>query len=349
MSVTPSVAAVAVTSETRAVSEQEVMTSCSETPPGTREGQEGSKTNQNNEEKVKQRIFVDYDDTEGLITNLGVVAALMLSFEVGLFFTIPSEELELGNYRYALRWNIQFRESIMSYLDSLGFDYTIRGASNYDHLVGFDIKKILLECPHLTDDDAVHGLHTTWEKRLDSVFHLTKNFDDGSVINYANALTTSFSSRIYDQGSASVFFGSLALFIGIIAYMGLCFSKSREDGTGKTLCKFNSYNMPIILFGYLSLLMGMVIFFIASCNLIGARSPSFVNFLVLRNIFLFPMLVPSIIIALILIIYGTYRTFDKNEDEIESAVKNDNYDNNNNNNNNNNSSSSSNNKNEDNN
>ena len=243
MSVSPSVAAVAVTSETRAISE---------TPPGTREGQEGSKTNQNNEEKIKQMIFVDYDDTEGLITNLGVVAALMLSFEVGLFFTIPSEELELGNYRYALRANIQFRESIISYLDSLGFDYTIRGASNYDHLVGFDIKKILLECPHLTDDDAVHGLHTTWEKRLDSVFHLTKNFDDGSVINYANALTTSFSSRIYDQGSASVFFGILALFIGIIAYMGLCFSKSREDGTGKILSKFNSYNMPIILFGYLS-------------------------------------------------------------------------------------------------
>lgn len=286
--------------------------------------------NEENEEKVKQMFFVDYDDTEGLITNLGVVAALMLSFEVGLFFTIPSEELELGNYRYALRsYDSPFRENIISYLDSLGFDYTIKGASNFDHLDGFDIKKILLECPNLTDDDAVNGLHTTWEKRLDSVFHLTKNFDDGSLINYANAMTTEMSSRIYDQGSASVFFGSVALFIGIIAYMGLCFSKSREDGTGKTLSKFNSYNMPIVLFGYLNLLLSMIAFFVASCNLVGARSPSFFNFLVLRNIFLFPMLVPSVIVTLILISYGTYRTFDKNENE--SVVKNNNYDDDNNN------------------
>jgi hypothetical protein len=40
-----------------------------------------------------------YEETEGLLVNLGVTAALMLSFVVGAFFTIPRDEFFFGDYR----------------------------------------------------------------------------------------------------------------------------------------------------------------------------------------------------------------------------------------------------------
>jgi hypothetical protein len=39
---------------------------------------------------------------EGLLTTLGVISALVLSFMVGLFVTVPMEEVALGDYKTLL-------------------------------------------------------------------------------------------------------------------------------------------------------------------------------------------------------------------------------------------------------
>ena len=66
-------------------------------------------------------ISVSFEDMEGLLSNLGVIAALTLSFCVGLFPTIPMEEACLGNYAYMLRMSHD-KSAIIQFLDNAGFD-----------------------------------------------------------------------------------------------------------------------------------------------------------------------------------------------------------------------------------
>jgi len=46
--------------------------------------------------------YQSYEDIEGLLMNLGVVAALMLAFSVGLFATIGAEEWQRADFFSAL-------------------------------------------------------------------------------------------------------------------------------------------------------------------------------------------------------------------------------------------------------
>ena len=70
-------------------------------------------------------IAVSYEDFEGMLTNLGVISALVLSFLVGLFPAIPMEEIIVGDYFDRLRRDKRFRTVIIQKLDSQGFNFTI--------------------------------------------------------------------------------------------------------------------------------------------------------------------------------------------------------------------------------
>ena len=151
---------------------------------------------------------------------------------IGLIFTIPSEELEYGNYRYAIRYDLEYRNNILNYLDHLQFDYTIFGESFIKDLNGYNIKEILQDCPILSLD-YYSEISILWEKRLDTVFHLTKNVD--GLIEYANILDTTLSDKIYILGSVGSLFGVLSLGLSIILYVALCLSQAREDKSLITL------------------------------------------------------------------------------------------------------------------
>ena len=65
--------------------------------------------------KKKKDAFTptnSFDDVEGLITNLGILSALILSFVVGLVLTVPMEELDLADIRALVNFHPGFRNFI---------------------------------------------------------------------------------------------------------------------------------------------------------------------------------------------------------------------------------------------
>jgi hypothetical protein len=247
-------------------------------------------------------ISVSFEDMEGLLSNLGVIAALTLSFCVGLFPTIPMEEACLGNYAYMLRMSDSHGKSaIIQFLDNAGFDDS--NLPSLPSMGGLSVRQALLDAPLMTDGGSEGN---TWSRRMDAVFHLTKNVD--GIVDWANAYSpeSSLSGRVFFQSSLSLLLVSLSLFGALTLYCALVVSDAREDTTGKTLKIFSRVSLPLILIYYLMLLVSLVLFFIALCNLIGIRNTSFDSFKLYRNVSLLGLMVPLASITLGLSIYAWY-------------------------------------------
>ena len=62
-------------------------------------------------------------DMESMVLNMGVVSALMLSFCVGVFSTVPAEETAFGDYRFAMLGLPAFRTFAVEVLETEGFNF----------------------------------------------------------------------------------------------------------------------------------------------------------------------------------------------------------------------------------
>ena len=65
------------------------------------------------------KVAVSHADLEGMLSTIGVIAALVLSIQVGVFCTIPQEEMALADYRIALIEVPPFRAYALSILEKL--------------------------------------------------------------------------------------------------------------------------------------------------------------------------------------------------------------------------------------
>ena len=73
-------------------------------------------------------IFTNsYDDTEGLLLNLGVVSALMLSFVLGSLAAVQTEEFFVGDFIHLFLGNVNFRVYAYNVLKSQDFNFTVLG------------------------------------------------------------------------------------------------------------------------------------------------------------------------------------------------------------------------------
>jgi hypothetical protein len=276
---------------------------------------------------------VSYEDTEGLLTTLGVVAALVLSFIVGIIVTIPMEEMALGDFRHNLNHGKEngFRDHVMRILDQQEFNYTATPI--------VDVKQVLLDAPGQAD-----GSFSPWVGKIDAAFHLIKSIPE--VVDYSSAFTAidggGRSGLIMTQGGLATTIITVVLFGDIAMYLALATTSARETaqegdyGPIKvkkkkivhaslalqnmlmscfyackllSLCKrFNKIGLPCLGALYLLLLIGMVVFFIAMCNMVALRTPSMVLFSLWRQVYFFGIMVSFGIILIGVASYAWYFT-----------------------------------------
>ena len=70
-------------------------------------------------------IVVNYENMEGLLVNLGLIGALMLSLTVGVLASVDVENVYYGDYRYAMISSSEFRHVVHHQLVKDNFNFTV--------------------------------------------------------------------------------------------------------------------------------------------------------------------------------------------------------------------------------
>lgn len=266
-----------------------------------------------------------YAEIEGLLINLGVVAALMLSFVVGVFFTIPREEFFYGDYRHTLMHNTDFRMYAESMLDYQGFNFTAPFplGTGYELV---DMRQIMHQANNLEESSSKYECEL-----LDPLINCNRLYSDMltvaemTILHFPQEYLYSYciyhtrecdlqSDQVVTTGGYAVTALTIALFISVVLYISLSVSNIREEadeGNLVPLAKFNIIATSITMFGFLLLLVGVVVFFFGLVRIIRVRSPleQPVAWLILVN--LYCMLVPTgIVFSIIAAILPWYALRD---------------------------------------
>ena len=72
-----------------------------------------------------QGILVNYENMEGLLVNLGIIGALMLTLTVVVVAAIDVEDYYYGDYRYAMISSSEFRHVVHHQLVKDDFNFTV--------------------------------------------------------------------------------------------------------------------------------------------------------------------------------------------------------------------------------
>jgi hypothetical protein len=260
----------------------------------------------NNVKKVSKKVKTLknvnslYEDTEGLLTTLSVIAALMLTLQVTVFSTVLYDEWRLNEYRTCLMYSKACRHFVAKKLSK---DEVFMRAHN-------EVDMTPVECygdsNNLTCDstdktnifNVIDTLltskdpYTIWPSAgssydesladVDRAFKLTKNYiDQEEIMIYKDMHLNSFiQARLvgsYANGAATMLFTST--FAGsLFLYTALSLSDARinsqRTALNKSLTNFNKVALPVIFFLYLQLLFGVMIFFYGVASLMQFKNPA---------------------------------------------------------------------------
>eukprot|EP00636_Phaeomonas_parva_P000643 CAMPEP_0118857542 /NCGR_PEP_ID=MMETSP1163-20130328/4598_1 /TAXON_ID=124430 /ORGANISM="Phaeomonas parva, Strain CCMP2877" /LENGTH=545 /DNA_ID=CAMNT_0006790867 /DNA_START=36 /DNA_END=1676 /DNA_ORIENTATION=+ len=207
---------------------------------------------------------VSYEDTVGMLTTLGVVAALLLSMQVGTIYSYVLEDFQTGDMRVALVDNKGFRSFVLSYLEGLGSDFE----STVDVGNGrtFDIFEHLRKAPDGTMQERYP--QSDFVRDADITYFLIKEdfpVDRATayLINDNDYLTRSrlFLSITGGTGS-TLLIGALIVATGV--YIALCLSSCYEEsikGNHKPMEAFNAVAMPLVYVSYGATILSLPCFF----------------------------------------------------------------------------------------
>ena len=192
-------------------------------------------------------------DMESMVLNMGVVSALMLSFCVGVFSTVPAEETAFGDYRFAMLGLPAFRTFAVEVLETEGFNFNhpvpgravpldIRSALT--KATDFDVIESTLHPPAngycvfngpfsaCTQDvkDIADAIVLTWDafpaKYIDVFFHA---HPDARVFLLGTSESARLSDRLNYWATLTQMLLAIPLFISVFMHIALTASPIREN------------------------------------------------------------------------------------------------------------------------
>eukprot|EP00942_MAST-04A_sp_MAST-4A-sp1_P007409 g7409.t1 len=232
----------------------------------------------NNTENINL-CSMSIDDMEGLATTLGVMAALMLSFAVGVFATITIEEYYIGDYRWALFTSKDFTKVAAQVFEHEGVNMTMFIPPNEY----FDIKAFMNKPMDFHKGNQNFNKQARqcifdgpWDKCSDDfkkmveVVSLTSDiFPQKYYYVWAarNPHTISMSERVGDSAGWTTSMLTCSLVSSILVYACLSLSSLREMKEkadiryNQSLKRFNCIVIPWLLLDYIILTGGIIYFF----------------------------------------------------------------------------------------
>lgn len=197
----------------------------------------------------------DYGDVEGLIVNIGVIQALVMSFIVAMQMTVLPRTLTDANFLGLLCSSKDFRTFAVHTLES--YDHPDYGVFNFTQSTGdgvLDIKQFLLvDCEQ---EEVVKNFPTTQTLKAmlvcGEIPEMMGSFEAMRVafpmekMNvwhafHKNTMLTSNSVLWFMSVAAGFNFGGL--FISVLLYISLSLSPAHEDPTGAALKAWRFYAM----------------------------------------------------------------------------------------------------------
>eukprot|EP00164_Ancoracysta_twista_P005083 GFYU01006920.1.p1 GENE.GFYU01006920.1~~GFYU01006920.1.p1 ORF type:complete len:307 (+),score=52.64 GFYU01006920.1:145-1065(+) len=210
----------------------------------------------------------DYDEFVGLATTLGVVSALLLSLQIGLYASAQTSDLVDGDIRAGIMFNRgEFNAFVLKHLESKSFDFTPVTFAAYGDTASKTLNvRTVLEDKDSSDNDRV------------AVYHIVKDQLDSNHIQAAFQVHDF--PRQSDEFSLVCLAGSilftLATMISVVVYIGLVVSDAKEmsDEHPDVLERMQKATMPMVVVGYVGVLGGAWCFFVSAQIFAGFVFPN---------------------------------------------------------------------------
>lgn len=249
---------------------------------------------------------INIDDMEGLLINLGVVSALVLSFVLGTLGTITREDYFYGDFTKAMLEDQGFRSYAYDLLRYQGYNFTTIGpSSNRFHAEIINLEDVFVEFEEDYGCDiylAGRSDCNHWALKVETAaMILSGTFHPADLYSYyinhpASENTIRLhSSVIINCLGGAVFCLSGALFVSIVFYVTLAVLPAREDaleGKNETLERFSKPAFPIILIGFVFLIVGKCFFFVGLSWLVYLRTPVMADAARYSRVFMYLLLFP---------------------------------------------------------
>mmetsp|Transcript_107188 Transcript_107188/g.272014 ORF Transcript_107188/g.272014 Transcript_107188/m.272014 type:complete len:341 (-) Transcript_107188:328-1350(-) len=211
------------------------------------------------------------DDMEGLLVNVGIVAALMLSITSGALLGADMDQMILGDFRLKLLIDEQFRLVVNTALH-IGFNSSEPFDFSQPLTLGMlDIEALLTQtrgAVRWTDHDKV--------REFDKAFHWIKNsLPDGLLYqsDFFGSSTVFLCAMISISVYTSIVISSFLLYTALVVSPVREMQKEGEQNL--VLTAFNRVAMPVVSLLYLALIGASVAVFWGFIALMRVRCPNF--------------------------------------------------------------------------
>lgn len=258
---------------------------------------------------------MSYEDLEGLVVNLGVIAALMLSVVLGMFFAFSPEEWDNADARNCASLSKVFRDVVVHTLDLQGFNFTVDfGAGHVLHL-----KDQEWSCDNTNYDPMQTGTAacslflSQFPMSVFRAWQLTPSGTKECGLLVQGGLRAGTSFQMLTTGGWASAFYSAALSTSIIIYMSLALSDVREEASDPDASLIaTGYWMrimtPLVWINYAFMIVGTVQFFRFVADGVCAKYPnaSFSRYMAIFPMFCFftPIMVISLVIGVVATLLG---------------------------------------------
>ncbi|GMH85697.1 hypothetical protein TrVE_jg6374 [Triparma verrucosa] len=275
--------------------------------------------------KADTALSANHADLEGMLSTVGVLAALVLSVHVATFFTISMQEMLIGDYRSCLNSYPEFRVFALDRLRKMDFPMLQDLSPDMD-----GNPDILNVTSSLLDPVCSVGGTDCYDDRtsimnVDHVFHLTKEiFPMDQISPWMDRNipfgTLSTHMYIYYNGTCITFF-TLILLGSIFFYTTLALSDAREgEEVGNPLPTeyYNIVAMPVMLLFYVCMIIGLAMFFFNICFMLLIRAPSWQVVSWFPSMWMYSVMIPGLatigcLAIAALILSNNYKFFENHK------------------------------------
>lgn len=244
------------------------------------------------------------DSTEGLIINIGIINALILSFSLPLLLGVDMEVFDRLDFQYLLLRETEFRKFAIYVMDQYDTGVYKKERFNWNVIVGanrtVDVKAFLLQTPttrpsqhrvwNVNDHErknlmiafeALYAHFPMWQMRVWRARNPEVRMPGGSdgCIQYLSVGTAFFVVGIMN----SMFY-----------YVSFTLSPTHEDNA-KGLQHWNLFGIPMVLSLYFLSVVGVFCFFSGAMSLVYAYAPKLDQQVYLREVGFYALGLPLMI------------------------------------------------------
>jgi hypothetical protein len=259
---------------------------------------------------VDTGIVVNYENMEGLLVNLGIIGALMLSLTVGVLASVELETIYYGDYRYAMISSSEFRHVVHHVLVKDHFNFTVvfPNSGNEDDIVEnlHDYFLDDLDSNHFGCDVLLGPWHNCNSHLRNMLLTADLTYEHFNIhILYAYCTRHECEWLLsreleFHYGLAAAFL-LLAILMSTMFYVVLMRSPIAEEtkkGSFDALRRFQFFALPFLWLGYVVLFLGTYYFFYSLILLARLRFPSWAATQELSLDTLYDILLPCITASL---------------------------------------------------